>query len=423
MSTAMIMSEKRVPQIAINKNKEARYMPIRLKMVLVDNSITQSEWASAIVQEGGRGKGNGLSEPAASLLLNYGTWPRSTKPATIKKQTEAFLKKRGLTKFELSNLWNELEDGVMKNYERAGHTNPSTPEPVRETTIPETEMLTPAAKKHFGLFRDPFTDDVQNADDVFLDSDQRYIREAMYQTAKHGGFLAVIGESGAGKTTLRRDLIDRVQKENADIVIIQPQIIDKGRLTAGAICDAIICDISKESPKRSQEAKSRQILRLLTNASRDGAAHVLMIEEAHDLSVQTLKYLKRFWELEDGFRKLLSIILIGQPELKSSLDERQNWEAREVIRRCEVAELEPLNGNLEAYLTLKLKRMSKHLNDIFEPDAFDAIRRRLMVQKRGHSQPISMLYPLVVNITVTKAMNMAASFGAPKVSAEILESV
>ena len=423
MNPMIITASKRVPKIATNKNKEARYMPIRLKAVLVDNRIKQSEWAAAIKQEGGRGKGKGLSEPAASLLLNYGTWPRTTNPETIKSQTVTFLTERGVTPFELKNIWSELVEGEMKSYERAAYANPNTDEPVKETTIPETEMLTPTAKKHFGLFRDPFTDDVQDSNDVFLDVNQRYIREAMYQTAKHGGFLAVIGESGAGKTTLRRDLIDRIQKEDTDIAVIQPQIIDKGRLTAGAICDAIICDISKESPKRSQEAKSRQILRLLTNASRGGASHVLMIEEAHDLSVQTLKYLKRFWELEDGFRKLLSIILIGQPELKASLDERQNWEAREVIRRCEIAELQPLNGNLEDYLALKLKRMNKRLDDVFDKDSFDAIRQRLIVQKRGHPKPISMLYPLVVNITVTKAMNMAASFGAPKVNAEIVEGV
>ena len=69
---------------------------------------------------------------------------------------------------------------------------------------------------------------------------------------------------------------------------------------------------------------------------------MLMIEEAHDLSIPTLKYLKRFWELEDGFKKLLAIVLIGQVEMKAKLDESQNWEAREVIRRIEVLELKPL---------------------------------------------------------------------------------
>jgi type II secretory pathway predicted ATPase ExeA len=44
--------------------------------------------------------------------------------------------------------------------------------------------------------------------------------------------------------------------------------------------------------------------KILTNSSRAGYSHVLMIEEAHDLAVTTLKYLKRFWELEDGYKKL-----------------------------------------------------------------------------------------------------------------------
>ena len=57
--------------------------------------------------------------------------------------------------------------------------------------------LFPAAKKHFSLFRDPFADDVQSHEDVFVSPDIRYVREAMFQTAKHGGFMAVAGESGA----------------------------------------------------------------------------------------------------------------------------------------------------------------------------------------------------------------------------------
>ena len=74
-----------------------------------------------------------------------------------------------------------------------------------------------------------------------------------------------------------------------------------------------------------------------------GFAHVLIIEEAHDLSIATLKYLKRFWELEDGLKKLLSILLIGQTELAGKLDESKNYEAREIIRRMELLKIEPLS--------------------------------------------------------------------------------
>jgi type II secretory pathway predicted ATPase ExeA len=284
-------------------------------------------------------------------------------------------------------------------------------------------MLSAAAKKQFHIFKDPFIDDVQSAEDIFLSAEQRYIRESMYTTAKHGGFLAVIGESGSGKTTLRRDLLDRIQREALPITVIMPRIIDKARMTAGAICEAIIRDISQQRPRQSLEAKARQVEEILIGSSRAGNSHVLMIEEAHDLTVQTLKYLKRFWELEDGFKKLLSIILVGQPELKNKLDERQNYEAREVIRRCEIAELLPLNGNLKDYMALKFKRIGKDPRELFESDTYDAIRERLTVRKRGSESVISLLYPLVVNNLITKAFNLGAEIGAKKINAEIIKEI
>ncbi|PCJ88687.1 MAG: hypothetical protein COA54_02355 [Thiotrichaceae bacterium] len=284
-------------------------------------------------------------------------------------------------------------------------------------------MLSATAKSHFNIFINPFIDDVQSADDIYLSDDQMHVRAAMYQTAKHGGFVAIIGESGSGKTTLRRDLIDRVNREELPISIIQPRIIDKAKLTAGAICEAIIRDVSSERPKQSLEAKASQIERILTSRARGGSKHVLIIEEAHDITIKTLKYLKRFWELEDGFTKLLAIILIGQTELKGMLDVRQNYDAREVINRCETVELHPLNGNLEQYLALKFKRADKRLDHIFEPDAFDAIRERCTIRQRGVSASQSMLYPLIVNITVTKAMNLTADMGEQKVTAEIIRGL
>lgn len=284
-------------------------------------------------------------------------------------------------------------------------------------------MLSPNAKKHFAFPRDPFVDDVQSAADVFLSADQRYIREAMFTTAKHGGFLAVVGESGAGKTVLRRDLIDRVQRDAQLIVLIQPRLIDKGTMTAGGICEAIIGDLRDgEKIPRSLEAKARKVEQLLKDSSRAGNVHCLMIEEAHDLSIQTLKFLKRFWELEDGFKKLLSIVLVGQPELKTKLDERVHYEAREVIRRCEVAELAPLDNSLEEYLTLKFKRVGKGLGELFSNDAYDAMRSRL-TRLKGAGKVVSMVYPLTVNNLVTSALNLAAEIGADKISADVIKEL
>jgi type II secretory pathway predicted ATPase ExeA len=284
-------------------------------------------------------------------------------------------------------------------------------------------MLNLNARKTFGIFKDPFTDDVVTAGDVYLNDGSRFAAEYLFQTAKAGGMLALIGESGSGKSTIRRLAIDRWQLEDQKVRVISPRIIDKGRLTASLICDAIIADCSTEKPRRTLEAKARQVERILTNSSRSGFSHVLMIEEAHDLGIQTLKYLKRFWELEDGFKKLLAIVLIGQVEMKGKLDESKNWEAREIIRRMEVLELEPLSGKeIAGYLDIKFARLNKERDGVFTDDACEALARRLQRQTRN-GVVYSVAYPLLINNWARKAMNLAASMKMKVVDADVVNSL
>ncbi|MEJ1341196.1 MAG: AAA family ATPase [Candidatus Sedimenticola sp. (ex Thyasira tokunagai)] len=395
--------------------------PLKLKRLLTAIGTSQDALCAAIRLQDGCNP----SAYTVGQIANRNLWPARTPKAWLQSQIEEFLQRHGADKEDIKTACEIDDDQYQPRITDQSSTRKAQAKPpikLLEPQLPEKEMLTQEAKQHFKLFRDPFKDDIQGPDDVFLSDSQRNIREAMFITAKHGGFLAVVGESGAGKSVLRRELIDRIRREGHPITCIMPRIIDKGRLTAGAICDSIIQDVSLEHPKCTLEAKARQIEELLSGSSQSGNSHVLLIEEAHDLSVHTLKYLKRFWELEDGFRKLLSIILVGQPELKDKLDERKNWGAREVIRRVELAELFPLNGDLEAYLELKMKRFDRSLESVFEPNAFDAIRKRLTyLDKEG--KPLPMHYPLVVNNLVVKCMNLVVSTGSLKINAEIVAGV
>lgn len=355
------------------------YMPLKLKGVLPRHGLSQRAWAHHVIQSAGHAGGRPMSKPIAALLINWGQWPVCTPQAEIKGQTEDWLRRCGVPEEDIAAIWeidmvDEYRFAQPRRKVRAGNEQPrgngaqSGAVYEIENPLSEREMLSQSAKRHFALLRDPFQDDVQGHEDVFLTPEQRYIRENMFNTAQQGGFLAVIGESGAGKSVLRRDLLDRIRREDHAIVPIMPRTIDKQRLTAGAICDAITGDLSSENPRRSLEAKARQIERLLISSGRDGASHVLIIEEAHDLSIQTLKFLKRFWELEDGFRRLLAIILIGQPELGDKFTGNNAIQAREVIRRMDVAELDPLGDGLEEYLAFKLKRLNRKPEEVFEAD-------------------------------------------------------
>lgn len=294
------------------------------------------------------------------------------------------------------------------------------------------QTLTPAARKHFGLFRDPFADDLQTHEDVFLTDDVRYVRETLWHTARHGGFVAITGESGAGKSTLRRDLIDRIARENQQIVVIEPYVLGmeendmKGKtLKSSAIAEAIVAVASPlESVKRSSEARFRQVHRVLKDGSRSGMKYLLIIEEAHGLPTATLKHLKRFFELEDGFKKLLGIVLIGQPELRMKLSE-QNHEVREVVQRCEVVELMPLDGQLAEYLAFKFQRAGKAFAEVADASAIEAIRAKLTfnTSQRGgkDARSVSLLYPLAVANLLIASLNLAASLGFAKVSGDVVK--
>lgn len=417
---------------AVRKFRGVDYMTLRLKGVLIRYGITQPALAEAVLQR----NGVPLSSTSISFIVNGGYFPKSTPQEDIKRQTEQYLRSRGVPADEIATIWESDGADELRNVHPVGsHLSRSATAAamraakgaaklaeIRETTIEpvETTMLSPAAKRHFKLFRDPFQEDVAGPDDVFLSSEQRYISEAMFQTAKHGGFLAVAGESGSGKSTLRKMLLDRIKGQ--PIRVIFPRSLDKTRLSTGNICQAIINDLAPGTKFRSSlEGQARQVEDVLMQSARADNSHVLVVEEAHDLSINTLKYLKRFYELEDGFKKLLSIVLIGQPELKDKLDENRYPEAREVIRRCELAELLPLDGDLEKYLAHKFKRAGLELPTLFAADAYDGIRARLTKSKG--SQKYSQLYPLVVNNLVTKAMNRAAELGIPTISGDLVREI
>ena len=396
-------------------------IPLRLKGVLIRNGISQGDLADATLKPNGQP----YSRTAIAHLINHGYQPAKDEWPALKQRIETYLIERGVPDCELHDAWEIDDAGQRWSHKPAGFNTPQAPEQDDDdTTRIEPEMLTPQAKRHFSLFRDPFQDDVAGPEDIFLASDQRYIREAMFQAARQGGWLmAVVGESGSGKTTLRRETIDRINRERLQVQVIQPKTFDKTQLNARHICEAILYDLMPNAkPKRSLEALSRQVERSLIESGRAGYTHVLIIEEAHDLAIQTLKYLKRFWEMEDGLKKLLSIVLIGQTELSDKLDERRYPDAREVIRRCEVLELKPLDTEVGNYVAMKFKRIGTDASIVFDTAAIDALRERLTEIGRGQrrNEVRSMTYPLVVNNLVTRALNAASAYGAPKVTADIV---
>ncbi|EEF5709678.1 AAA family ATPase [Salmonella enterica] len=364
----------------------------------------------------------GISEAAVAQLVNHGRWPRRKTEQLRKRITELLASRNVDTTHSF--------DEVRQQATTLTQVQPTTE--TEDNMLLKKQTLSQKARKAFNLFRNPFDDTaIQSADDVFTTPDIRYVREAMYQTATHGGMLAIWGESGSGKSTLRRDLIDRLQRENSNIIVIEPYVLameDNDRtgktLKAASIAEAILRAVSGERPKQSPEARFAQVHQALKDSADGNSSnsHVLIIEEAHSLPIPTLKHLKRFLELESGFKRLLSIILIGQQELCDKLSERRA-SVREVVQRCELVQLEPLNNDLEAFLAFKLTRAGKKTEEVLDASAIPAIVSRMTTRDNKGNVVSSILYPLAVGNLMIAAMNAAAEIGVPVVNGDIIKNL
>ncbi|EMD4661704.1 AAA family ATPase [Salmonella enterica] len=368
----------------------------------------------------------GISKAAMAQLVNHGQWPR--------RKTEQ-LRKRITELLQAHNVdTTHSFDEVRQQTTAVTQVQQTTEE---DSMLLKKQTLSQKAKKAFKLFTNPFDDTaIQSAADMFITSDIRYVREALFQTAVHGGMLALWGESGSGKSTLRRDLIDRLHRESAGTVVIEPYVLameDNDRtgktLKSASIAEAILRAVAPgERPKQSPEARFAQVHQALKDSAESSkCGHVLIIEEAHSLPVPTLKHLKRFLELEHGFKRLLSIILIGQQELRDKLSER-TASVREVVQRCEMVRLEPLEDDLEAFLAFKFDRAGRKVSEFIDESGIQAIRDKMTVKVGKNPDTrkdvfASNLYPLAIGNLMIAAINEAAAIGVPVVNGDVIKNI
>lgn len=401
---------------------------LKLKALLRYHNLGQADLAREL----------GLSRPTISQLMNHSMWPKTLDRADLQQRIVAWLNGFAIEGMQLVGIFEEeaSEEKNTKlaagrcNAQRPEHRNdkkPTIEEP--ETMLLRKQTLTPQARQAFGLFSDPFRDP-QSSTELFVSPEIRYVRENLFQVTRYGTFMAVLGESGSGKSTIRKDLHARLKAEDKPVIIIEPYVVGmedddfKGKtLKAIHICEAILATVSPGAKMpRGMEQRFRAVHNALKDSHRMGNKHVLIIEEAHAIPIPTLKHLKRFFELEDGFEKLLSIVLIGQTELGNKLSENRA-DVREVVQRCEVVRLNPLGEQLGPYLKHRFSLIGKQLEDLMDEQTIEALRSKLTGHSPKGQATFSVLYPLAVHNVVTAALNLAASLGAPRLTAEIFAEV
>lgn len=185
-------------------------------------------------------------------------------------------------------------------------------------------VLKPAA-----LFRTMYTQFFRlNQAPFSIAPDPRYLfmserhREALahllYGISSGGGFVVLTGEIGAGKTTVCRCFLEQIP-ENCNVAyIFNPKLTVNELLQS--ICDEFGVEVSYHERsaatiKNYVDALNRHLLA----SHAEGRNNVLVIDEAQNLTEDVLEQLRLLTNLETNERKLLQIILIGQPELRTML--------------------------------------------------------------------------------------------------------
>ena len=164
---------------------------------------------------------------------------------------------------------------------------------------------------HFSLREAPFS---LTPDPRFLYLGERH-REGLahlrYGLEDGGGFVQLTGEIGTGKTTLCRALLAELPGHLDVAFLLNPRVSEVDLLAS--LCDELRIPYSESDAR--QKPLVDALYRHLLEAHAGGRTTVLLIDEAQNLSPPVLEQVRLLTNLETTKKKLLQIILIGQPEL------------------------------------------------------------------------------------------------------------
>ena len=205
-------------------------------------------------------------------------------------------------------------------------------------------------KHYFGLTDSPFS---IAPDPRYLFLSQRHqeaLAHLLYGVNGDGGFVLLTGEVGAGKTTVCRCLLQQIPASCDVAYIFNP------KLTVEELLSTICVEFGIAFPAGNSSIKVfiDCINAYLLDAHAKGRHTVLIIDEAQNLSADVLEQMRLLTNLETNQRKLLQIILLGQPELAAMLDRP---ELRQLSQRIVARyHLGPLSkAEVEAYVRHRLE--------------------------------------------------------------------
>jgi general secretion pathway protein A len=160
----------------------------------------------------------------------------------------------------------------------------------------------------------------------FSDRHREAFNHILFGIRERKGFIQLTGEVGAGKTTVCRAILEHLGPTVRTALILNPC------LTSTQLLRAILIEYGLKPPSRADRVTCLGLLnQFLLDQVAAGNDVVLLIDEAQDLDSELLEQVRLLSNLETDQRKLLQIVLIGQPELRDMLESRRLRQLRQRI--------------------------------------------------------------------------------------------
>ena len=178
---------------------------------------------------------------------------------------------------------------------------------------------------YYGLTEPPF-DITPNPRFLFYSAKHREaFNHLLYGIRERKGFVQLTGEVGAGKTTLCRALLEQLDGHFATALILNPV------MSADELIKAIAIEFGLPVSGLDRLDTVAVINQFLLQQVERGQDTVLIIDEAQDLTDELLEQVRLLSNLETDNRKLLQIVLLGQPELRDRLNNPRLRQLRQRI--------------------------------------------------------------------------------------------
>ncbi|MBU2541271.1 MAG: AAA family ATPase [Candidatus Omnitrophica bacterium] len=192
------------------------------------------------------------------------------------------------------------------------------------------------------------------------------LNSLIYAISERKGFVVITGEIGAGKTTICRTLLNKLD------CATKVALITNSHLTCKELIAQILEELEIDFKSGSKQKLLSQLNAYLIKQLSNDINVVLIIDEAQNLTPKVLEEVRMLSNLETETDKMIQIILIGQPQLRTKLEHPRLEQFKQRI--SVYYHLEALDKNeAQDYIRHRLKVASSNGVDIFSQGALDSI--------------------------------------------------